>query len=102
MVLFFFRFSWFSSVALELVPSSARSTATAASPLPSQLVPLLGEIFDQVKDSLGKALPPRQKRTALEEAQWEEDSEEGALEREMLMQCELRFFTAAYWTHVDG
>ncbi|KAL4075483.1 AAA-domain-containing protein [Scleroderma citrinum] len=70
----------------KLVPSSARSTATAASPLPSQLVPLLGETFDQVKGALVKALPARQKRTVLEEAQWEEDNEEGALEREMLMQ----------------
>ena len=52
----------------------------------------MGETFDQVKGVLEKALPGQQKRTALEEAQWEEESEEGALEREMLMQCECHHY----------
>ncbi|EIW81740.1 AAA-domain-containing protein [Coniophora puteana RWD-64-598 SS2] len=70
----------------KLVPSSARSTASSASPLPSQLVPLLEETVDRVKSSIDRVLPPNKKRNALEEAQWEDEGEEGALEREMLVQ----------------
>ncbi|KIJ58849.1 hypothetical protein HYDPIDRAFT_33761 [Hydnomerulius pinastri MD-312] len=70
----------------KLVPSSARSSSSAASPLPTQLVPLLADTVEQVKESINRVLPVSKKRSALEEAQWEEDSEEGALEREMLMQ----------------
>jgi hypothetical protein len=44
----------------------------------------------KVKEAINRVLPVSKKRTALEEAQWEDDSEEGALEREMLMQCEFR------------
>ncbi|KAH7921984.1 AAA-domain-containing protein [Leucogyrophana mollusca] len=71
----------------KLVPSSARSSSSAASPLPSQLVPLLGDTVEAVKNAINRVLPVGEKRTALEEAQWEDDSEEGALEREMLMQA---------------
>jgi len=73
----------------EVVPSSARSTASAAAPLPSQLVPLLDAPLQQVKDILDRSLPKSKKRSALEEAQWEEDhpdGEAGAFEREMMLQ----------------
>ncbi|KAH7881853.1 AAA-domain-containing protein [Phlebopus sp. FC_14] len=70
----------------KLVPSSSRSSSSAASPLPSQLAPLLADTVEQVKEAINKVLPVSKKRSALEEAQWEDDSEEGALEREMLMQ----------------
>ena len=73
----------------ELVPSSARSTSSSAAPLPSQLVPLLDETFQRVKLLLDKALPLGKKRTALEEAEFEDDEPEGALEREILMQSKL-------------
>ncbi|KAI0763215.1 hypothetical protein BC629DRAFT_1583945 [Irpex lacteus] len=43
------------------------------SPLPDQLVPLLQEALDKIKA----------KRTALEEAEWEDEGEEGAMERDM-------------------
>ena len=72
----------------ELVPSSARSTAPTASPLPDQLVPLLQETLERVKSVINHVLPVSKKRTALEEAEWEDESEEGALEREMMLQCE--------------
>lgn len=72
----------------ELVPSSARSTSSAASPLPSQLVPLLQDPLDRIKEVIGKVLPLSKKRTALEEAEWEDEGSEGALERELMMQCE--------------
>ncbi|KAG9317030.1 AAA-domain-containing protein [Chiua virens] len=69
-----------------VVPSSARSSSSAASPLPTQLEPLLADTLRNVKDAINKVLPSNKKRTALEEAQWEDDNEESALEREMLMQ----------------
>lgn len=72
----------------ELVPSTARSSTSAASPLPSQFVPLLSNSLERVKVAIEKVLPMSKRRTALEEAEFEEESEEGALEREMLMQCE--------------
>jgi len=75
---------------IELIPSSARSTSSSASPLPSQLVPLLSDTLEKVKDAINKVLPVSKKRTALEEAMWEDDSEAHALERELLMQCECR------------
>ncbi|KAF7969130.1 hypothetical protein HWV62_28250 [Athelia sp. TMB] len=71
----------------KLVPSSARSTSSSATPLPQQFLPLLLNNFEQVKQVISKVLPITKKLTALEEAEWEEDSEEGALEREMTNQA---------------
>lgn len=39
-----------------------------------------------MKDVINKVLPVSKKRTALEEAEWEDDSSEGALERELMLQ----------------
>lgn len=74
------------TLSIELVPSSARSVSSAASPLPTQLVPLLEESLDKLKEIIGKVLPVSKNRTALEEAEWEDESSEGALERELMMQ----------------
>ncbi|KAG8883667.1 hypothetical protein FRB97_006157 [Tulasnella sp. 331] len=71
----------------KMVPSSARSTASEAKPLPPQLVPLLGEALETVKSALNKAFPQNPKRNALEEALYEEDEETGGLEREMMLQA---------------
>lgn len=72
----------------ELVPSSARSSASAAMPLPPQLVPLLSDTLEKVKSVIARVLPVEKRLTALEEAEFEDfDGEEGALEREMTMQC---------------
>ncbi|KAI0337338.1 AAA-domain-containing protein [Trametopsis cervina] len=70
----------------KLVPSSARSAAPAASPLPEQLLPLLQESLDRIKTVINAVLPVSKKRTALEEAEWEDEGEEGALDREMMLQ----------------
>jgi ATPase family AAA domain-containing protein 2 len=58
-------------------------------------VPLLFDTLERVKEVIGKVLPVTKKLTALEEAEWEEESEEGALEREMMNQCScfLPYFT---------
>ncbi|CAG8701227.1 4049_t:CDS:2, partial [Acaulospora colombiana] len=74
----------------EVVPSSARSTASVAAPLPPQLAPLLEGSLNEVKTALDTTLPRAKKRSALEEAQWEEDhpdGEAGAFEREMMLQA---------------
>lgn len=76
---------------VELVPSSARSSASVATPLPSQFVPLLNDTLERAKKVIDRVMPMEKRLTALEEAQFEDDGEEGALEREMLMQC-LSFF----------
>ncbi|KAI8984851.1 AAA-domain-containing protein [Trametes punicea] len=70
----------------KLVPSSARSVASAASPLPTQLAPLLQEPLDRIKEVINKVLPVSKRRTALEEAEWEDESSENALERELMLQ----------------
>jgi hypothetical protein len=72
----------------EIVPSSARSAASSAIPLPTQLVPLLSRPLEQLKAAVDKVLPPRKKRTALEEAEYEEEEGDG-FEKEMMLQCEL-------------
>jgi hypothetical protein len=43
-----------------------------------------------VKEAINKVLPASKKRTALEEALWEDDNEESALEREIMMQCTVK------------
>ncbi|EKM58961.1 uncharacterized protein PHACADRAFT_249098 [Phanerochaete carnosa HHB-10118-sp] len=71
----------------KLVPSSARATAPTASPLPEQLAPLLQSALDRIKSVINDVLPVGKKRTALEEAEYEdEESPESALERELMLQ----------------
>ncbi|KIL57962.1 hypothetical protein M378DRAFT_54153, partial [Amanita muscaria Koide BX008] len=72
----------------KIVPSSARSSASAASPLPSQFVPLLGDALEQIKNTITRVMPMEKRLSALEEAEYEDiGGEEGALEKEMLMQA---------------
>jgi deoxyribose-phosphate aldolase len=82
----------------ELVPASARSSTSAAAPLPTQFVPLLGDSLEKVKQMVDRVLPLGKKRTALEEAEYEDDDEEGALEREMLMQGEFVLTVHIAWS----
>ncbi|KAL1702957.1 hypothetical protein EV121DRAFT_209023 [Schizophyllum commune] len=71
----------------KIVPSSQRSSASAAQPLPAQFTPLLGGALDKVKGAITKAMPLDKKTSALEEAEYEDYlGEEGDLEREMNMQ----------------
>ena len=80
-------------VSIELVPSSARSASSAATPLPSQLVPLLSPVLEVAKEVVGRVMPISEKRTALEEAEWEDDAgEEGAFDREMMLQSQFLWF----------
>jgi hypothetical protein len=78
------------------VPSSARSSASVASPLPTQLVPLLSQTLDRVKAVIDKVMPVSKKRTALEEAEWEDEGQEGSLERELMLQCKSSLHPSQY------
>lgn len=70
----------------EIVPSSARSTSSAAVQLPNQLVPLLSHDLERLKSAIDLALPRVKKRTALEEAEFEDDDGD-SFEKEMMLQC---------------
>ncbi|PFH47155.1 hypothetical protein AMATHDRAFT_77336 [Amanita thiersii Skay4041] len=71
----------------KIVPSSARSSSSAAGALPSQFVPLLGEVLEKVKNTISQVLPMEKRLSALEEAEYEDEGgEEGALEKEMFAQ----------------
>ncbi|KDQ53031.1 hypothetical protein JAAARDRAFT_39748 [Jaapia argillacea MUCL 33604] len=70
----------------KTVPASARSVSSAASPLPTQLVPLLEDALENVKKAIERVIPVSKNRTALEEAEWEDEGGDGALEREIMLQ----------------
>ncbi|EKM75062.1 hypothetical protein AGABI1DRAFT_132600 [Agaricus bisporus var. burnettii JB137-S8] len=89
----------------KLVPSSARSSSSAASPLPQQFVPLLGDTLEKVKSAIDKVLPLEKKLSALEEAEFEDEGgEDGALDREMFSQSmqTLRVYRPRILIHGSG
>lgn len=69
----------------KIVASSARSASSAAAQLPPQLVPLLSDSLDSIKRAVDLALPPVKKRTALEEAEFEDDDGD-TFEKELMLQ----------------
>lgn len=73
-----------------MVPSSARATASAAVPLPTQLVPLLSAPLEQLKSAVDRALPPAKKRSVLEEAEFEDDDDGSSFAKEVMLQCKLQ------------
>jgi hypothetical protein len=60
---------------------------SGVSPSPSTCT-LLADVLEQVKRGIETVLSLNKRRSALEEAEYEDDDDEGALEREMMMQCE--------------
>ena len=70
--------------AADLIPSTARSSSSAAAPIPPQLEPLLNEALEAAKIALTKVLPDVKKPNVLEEAEWEDDG--GGFEKEKMMQ----------------
>ncbi|EGG12523.1 uncharacterized protein MELLADRAFT_88891 [Melampsora larici-populina 98AG31] len=69
----------------HLIPSTSRSSSSAASPLPPQLLPLLATWLERAKETLSKILPDIKKPNVLEEAEYEEDAG-GGFEREKMIQ----------------
>lgn len=76
------------SVIADLIPSSHRSTSTAAAALPPQLVPLLADAFENAKTALAKVLPEVKKPNILEEAEFVDDG--GGFEKEKMLQGKTR------------
>ncbi|ORY30784.1 hypothetical protein BCR39DRAFT_528294 [Naematelia encephala] len=68
----------------KITPSSARSTASPAQQLPEHLVPLLKAPLDRLKKAVDHVLPERKNKTALEEAEWEDEG--AGFEKEMMVQ----------------
>lgn len=82
----------------KVIPSSARSSGSAAAPLKEHLKPLLEQTVHESTNALDRAMPPNPKRNPLEEAQWEDDAStltsDGGFGRELLLQSfeQLRVF----------
>ena len=49
-------------------------------------MPLLEESFERAKEVVQKAMPVNKRLTALEEAEFEDDDDDGALEKEIQLQ----------------
>ncbi|KAK9474053.1 P-loop containing nucleoside triphosphate hydrolase protein [Dipodascopsis tothii] len=70
----------------KIVPSSARSTASAASALPARIEPLLGATLQAIVAALDKIIPRERKVSVAESALYEDDSWEFGFERERMLQ----------------
>ncbi|WWC57746.1 uncharacterized protein I303_100280 [Kwoniella dejecticola CBS 10117] len=84
----------------KIVPSSARSTSSAAVQLPPHLIPLLSAPLARIRTAIDHVLPPRKQATALEEAEWEEE-EGDSFEKHMMLQSldKLRTFKPRILVH---
>ena len=81
------------------MPSSSRSSSSAATPLPIQFVPLLEDTPENGRQGVHQVMPVEKKLSALEEVELEDEGgEEDALEKEMF--CLLRYTvrSTAYFT----
>ena len=73
----------------KLVPSSERSSTSAAAPLPNHVEPLLRKPLAEIQALLVDVLPQPTKSTALEEAEFEDNPDpDGGMQRERLQQGE--------------
>ncbi|KAK9238144.1 P-loop containing nucleoside triphosphate hydrolase protein [Lipomyces kononenkoae] len=70
----------------KIIPSSQRSTASNAHPLPKRMVPLLSHVLEEIKHSLDHIIPRQQKLTIAEEAMYEDDTTDNGFVRENMMQ----------------
>ncbi|KAK9460269.1 uncharacterized protein V1516DRAFT_676178 [Lipomyces oligophaga] len=70
----------------KIIPSSQRSTASNAAPLPKRVEPLLSLTLDAIKKAIDNVIPRKKRLTIAEEAQYEDDSSDGGFMRENMMQ----------------
>lgn len=70
----------------KIVPSSQRSASSGAAPLPKVIAPLLSMALQEVTKLIGDILPQKAKRTALQEAEFEDPSDDLGLTREIMQQ----------------
>jgi ATPase family AAA domain-containing protein 2 len=72
-------------VTTEIIPSSERSSSSAAAPLPKSIKPLLESKLEEIKTVLSGLIPEKKKRNILEEAMYEDDGP-GGFEGEVMIQ----------------
>lgn len=65
----------------KIIPSSARSTSSNASPLPTHVEPLLSSVLTSLKNKVDNYIPRKKKMTPLEEAMLEDYDAEGGFTR---------------------
>ena len=68
------------------VPSSQRSTISAAAPLPSHIEPLLHDTLERIKHVVGEILPQSKPLTALQEAEFEDAENDHGMRAEQMQQ----------------
>lgn len=68
------------------VPSSQRSTASAAAPLPNHIEPLLNDTLERIKHVVGEILPQNKPLTALQEAEFEDAENDHGMRAEQMQQ----------------
>ncbi|EIW73387.1 hypothetical protein TREMEDRAFT_70962 [Tremella mesenterica DSM 1558] len=69
----------------KIVPSSARASSSVAVQLPQHLTPLLERPLTRLKEVVDLALPPSKNKTALEEAEFEDDDD--SFEKHAMLQA---------------
>lgn len=70
----------------KLVPSSERSTSSAAAPLPEHIEPLLRQPLSEIKKVVDEVLPQKKRLTALEEAEFEDAEDDRGMKTERMQQ----------------
>ena len=70
----------------RIVPSSERSASSGASPLPKTIEPLLSHQLVEIEQLLRVVLPQKKRRTALEEAKFEDAETGGSMSAEKMLQ----------------
>lgn len=70
----------------KIIPSSERSGSSSAAPLDSTVEPLLRRSLDKISAILDEVMPDRPRRTALEEAEYDDRDDEQGFDREVLQQ----------------
>ncbi|KAL8763104.1 MAG: hypothetical protein Q9184_000997 [Pyrenodesmia sp. 2 TL-2023] len=70
----------------KLVPSSERSTSSAAAPLPEHIEPLLRQPLLEIKKVVNEVLPQKKRLTALEEAEFEDAEDDRGMKTERMQQ----------------
>lgn len=70
----------------NMVPSSQRSTASGAAPLPKHIEPLLRDSLAEIEKMAANILPQKKRLTALEEAEFEEAGDDRGIRAERMQQ----------------
>ena len=70
----------------KMIPSSERSGSSRAGPIENEVEPLLRKALEDVSTVLDDILPTRPKRTALEEAEYDDRDDVHGFDREILRQ----------------